>query len=160
MSSNRTAFLDMIAYAEGTSTSRATQDRGYDVIVTGADGKPEIFTSYDKHPFASGRRAKVINSKGLLSTAAGRYQELVANWFAYRDRLELPDFGPTSQDAMAIQQISEAGALQLIDDGHFAAAVAKCAHLWASLPGAGYDQPERELSKLQQVYVDAGGDIA
>lgn len=159
--SNRTAFLDTIAFAEGTSTSVATKDRGYDVVVTGADGKPEIFTSYDKHPFASGRRAKIINSKGLLSTAAGRYQEKVANWFAYRDRLELPDFGPTSQDMMAIQQILEAGALPLIDAGQFAGAIAKCAHLWASMPNANYPgQPMRTIDELRVVYANAGGTFA
>ena len=46
MNTNRRAFLDMLAYSEGTSTSPATKDRGYDVIVTGIDGKPEIFTDY------------------------------------------------------------------------------------------------------------------
>lgn len=50
---NVVAFLDMIAFSEGTS--RIGSQDGYDVIVTGIDGKPETFTSYLNHPFASGR---------------------------------------------------------------------------------------------------------
>lgn len=49
---NRKAFGDLLAYSEGTSTSPATRNNGYDVIVTGIDGKPEIFTDYSDHPFA------------------------------------------------------------------------------------------------------------
>ena len=47
------AFLDLIAYSEGTSTSSVTKNDGYDVIVTGVDG-PSIFTDYSDHPFANG----------------------------------------------------------------------------------------------------------
>jgi muramidase (phage lysozyme) len=58
VSPNLRAFLDMLAFSEGTATSPATKDRGYDVIVTGVDGKPEIMTSYSTHPFAGGRRPR------------------------------------------------------------------------------------------------------
>jgi len=29
--------------------------------------------------------------------------------------------------------------------------------VWASLPGAGYNQPERKLAALLQAYANAGG---
>ena len=157
---NRKAFLDMIAHSEGTSTSRATKNNGYDVIVTGSDGRPEIFTNYREHPFFTGRPAKVINSRGLRSTASGRYQFLVQHWNHYRIALALPDFGPASQDRWALQLIRERGALPDIDAGNFAAAVKKVRNLWASLPGAGYGQPEHTLAKLQAAYVRAGGVVA
>ncbi|WP_445513390.1 hypothetical protein, partial [Streptococcus pneumoniae] len=54
--SNVLAFLDMLAWSEGTSTSPATKEQGYDVIVTGADRKSEIFNDYSVHPFAHGRK--------------------------------------------------------------------------------------------------------
>lgn len=50
------AFLDMLAWSEGTSTSPATKCDGYDVIVTGIDKKPEIFTDFSVHK-AAGKSA-------------------------------------------------------------------------------------------------------
>lgn len=160
MTANQKAFLDMLAYAEGTSTSPATKNNGYDVIVTGKDRKPEIFTNYSEHPFAFGRPAKAINDKGLFSSASGRYQFLVRDWKHYRDLLNLKDFSPENQDRWALQLIREAKALPFIDAGAFAAAVKKCRHLWASLPGAGYRQPERNLADLKRVYEKAGGTVS
>lgn len=158
--SNRTAFLDMLAVSEGTSTSPATKCNGYDVIVTGIDKQPEVFTDFSTHPFANGRKSKVINSKGLTSNASGRYQFMLKDWAHYRDQLGLPDFGPASQDKWALQLIRERGALPLIDAGKFDLAVARVRNLWASLPGAGYGQPEHGIEKLRAAYLKAGGVIA
>jgi muramidase (phage lysozyme) len=159
--SNRKAFLDMLAASEGTSTSPATRNNGYDVIVTGADRKPEIFTDYSTHPFAGGRKSKVINSKGLTSNASGRYQFMLKDYVHYRELLRLPDFGPESQDRWAMQLIKERRALPDIDAGNFASAVARCKNIWASLPGANYPgQHMNELGVLQAAYINAGGKLA
>lgn len=162
--SNRIAFLDMIAVAEGTVTSPATRAHGYDVIVTGMDG-PEIFTDFSAHPFAPEypgnhhmrRPSKVINKSGLTSNAAGRYQFMLVHWPHYRDQLNLPDFGPESQDKWALQLIRERSALPLIDAGDLSLAIARCKNLWASLPGAGYGQPEHSFDRLKTAYMNAGG---
>lgn len=160
MTPNRRAFLDMLAVSEGTSTSPATLCNGYDVIVTGVDGDPEVFTDFSDHPFNTGRPSKVINNRGLTSNASGRYQFMLRDWHHYRDSLGLLDFGPDSQDIWALQLIRERGALALIDAGHFGAAVSRCSNLWASLPGAGYGQHENGLAKLQDAYTEAGGVLA
>ncbi len=168
MNQNRKAFLDMLAFSEGTSTSPATKCHGYDVIVTGRDRKPEIFTDFSAHPFAPEypgnkgvkRLSKVINNKGLTSNAAGRYQFMLRHWDHYRKQLNLADFGPVSQDLWAIQLSRERGALPLIDMGDFDMAVNRCKNIWASLPGAGYDQPEHSIEKLQAAYAKAGGVFA
>jgi len=157
---NLAAFLDMLAYSEGTSTSPATKNDGYDVIVTGIDGKPEVFTDYAAHPFANGRKSKVINSKGLTSNASGRYQFMLRDWAHYKAQLKLPDFGPASQDAWAIQLIRERKALPLIEAGRIVEAIAQVRNLWASLPGAGYGQPEHPAAKLLAAYTRAGGTVA
>lgn len=157
ISRNLNAFLDMLAYAEGTCTSPITQNDGYDVIVTGVDGL-EIFNNYVAHPFANGRKSKRINSKGLTSNASGRYQFMLRDYDHYRKQLRLLDFGPESQDRWAIQLIRETGALPLIEAGKFIEAVARVRHLWASLPGAGYGQAERPLASLTSVYVNKGGE--
>ncbi|EFK1738179.1 glycoside hydrolase family protein [Escherichia coli] len=114
---NIAAFLDMLAVSEGTANHPLTKNRGYDVIVTGLDGKPEIFTDYSDHPFAHGRPAKVFNRRGEKSTASGRYQQLYLFWPHYRKQLALPDFSPLSQDRLAIQLIRERGALDDIRAG-------------------------------------------
>lgn len=149
----------MLAHSEGTSTNAITQDRGYDIIVTGVDG-PERFDDYREHPFASGRKAKQINHKGLYSTASGRYQFMLRDWLHYKTLLHLRDFGPESQDQWALQLIRERGALGDIDDGHFTIAVGKVSNLWASLPGAGYGQHENRIAVLENAYERAGGMFA
>ena len=157
---NRLAFLDMLAVSEGTSTSPLTKAHGYDVIVTGSDGRPEVFTDFSDHPFNAGRKSKAINSTGLTSNASGRYQFMLKDWNHYRIQLGLLDFGPASQDKWAMQLIRERRALPDIDAGNFAAAVSKCRNIWASLPGAGYGQPEHPIEKLQVAYLSAGGVLA
>ena len=49
----------------------------------------------------------------------------------------LKDFSK-SQDAVALQQIKERGALPMIDRGDIRQAIDRCSNIWASLPGAGY----------------------
>ena len=105
-SRNALAFLDMLAWAEGTSTSPATNMDGYDVIVTGIDKKPEVYNDFTDHPFSRGRKSKVINSRGLTSNASGRYQQMFKDWPHYRAQLDLPDFSPISQDLLALQVLS------------------------------------------------------
>ena len=84
-----------------------TRNHGYDVIVGG-----ELFADYSDHP----RKLVTLNPK-LKSTGAGRYQLLSRWWDAYRKQLSLKDFSPKSQDAVALQQIKERGALPMIDRG-------------------------------------------
>ena len=99
LNSQRKAFLDMVAWSEGTDNGRQpTRNHGYDVIVGG-----ELFTDYSDHP----RKLVTLNPK-LKSTAAGRYQFLSRWWDAYRKQLGLKDFSPKSQDAVALQQIKVA----------------------------------------------------
>lgn len=157
---NIAAFLDMLAYSEGTANHPLTKNRGYDVIVTGLDGRPEIFTDYSDHPFAHGRPPKVFNRRGEKSTASGRYQQLYMFWPHYKKQLALPDFSPLSQDKLAIQLIRERGAIDDIRAGRIERAVSRCRNIWASLPGAGYGQREHSLEKLVTVWRTAGGVVA
>ncbi|SEM49986.1 Muramidase (phage lambda lysozyme) [Pseudomonas sp. ok272] len=154
---NALAFIDMLAWAEGTSTSPATAMDGYDVIVTGIDNKPEVFKDFTDHPFAKGRKSKVINSKGLTSNASGRYQQMLRDWPHYKALLKLLDFSPISQDLLALQHVRECRALPDVHAGRIETAIRKCANIWASLPGANYGQRERRLEDLLKQYRLAGG---
>ena len=159
-SRNALAFLDMLAWAEGTGTSPATARDGYDVIVTGIDGKPEVFKDFSDHPFARGRKSKVINSKGLTSNASGRYQQMLKDWPHYRALLKLPDFSPISQDLLALQHVRECRALPDVHAGRIETAIKKCRNIWASLPGAGYSQREHRLEDLIKQFRLAGGTLS
>lgn len=147
-------FLDLIAFSEGTSTSRLTVNNGYDVIVTGVDGQ-EIFTDYTDHPFFN-RPPKLIRvNPPLHSTAAGRYQILYRWWRPYRAQLDLPDFSPASQDAVAIQQIKERYAIDMILAGNIEGAITACSNIWASFPGNNYGQNAHSMGTLLDKYAEA-----
>lgn len=147
---NVLAFLDMLAYSEGTDNGRQpTNDDGYDVLVGG-----QLFSGYAQHP-----NRLVRLSSTLSSTAAGRYQILNRFWKIYQPRLTLPDFGPISQDLYAINQLKEQGAYGRIQAGEFEKAVLRVKNIWASLPGAGYNQHEQKMDTLRDVYLRAGGTI-
>ena len=146
----RKAFLDMLAWSEGTDNGRQpTKNHGYDVIVG-----ESLFTDYGDHP----RKLITLNPR-LKSTAAGRYQLLARYWDAYRKQLGLNDFSPSNQDAVALQQIKERGALPLIDRGDIRQAIDRCSNIWASLPGAGYGQFEHKADALIAKFKNAGGKV-
>ena len=145
---NRRAFLDMIAFSEGTSGPQ-----GYLTMFGG-----RLMDSLEVHPH---QYFTFTNSRGeqLKTSAAGRYQFLGKTWDSLAAKLGLPDFSPESQDAGALELIRQRGALPDVDAGRLAVAVQKCAPVWASLPGAGYAQPERKLDQLEAAFTDAGGMI-
>lgn len=145
---NEKAFLDMLAYAEGTS--------GPDGYRTMFGGK--LFDSFADHPRVY---TPFTNARGerLTSSAAGRYQFLARTWDALQRRLGLPDFGPASQDAAALELVRERGALADVQAGRLAAAIKKVAPIWASMPGAGYAQPEKKLTTLVAQFQAAGGNL-
>lgn len=159
---NLGAFLDMLAWSELGSDILSKSNDGYNVIVTGADGILELFDDYRDHPFAGGRKSKLIrpasgDRKALYSNASGRYQQMLKDWPHYKKQLKLLDFACESQDLVAIRHIKECRALKDIEQGNITSAIEKCRNIWASLPGAGYGQREHKLSNLLAVYKAKGG---
>jgi muramidase (phage lysozyme) len=150
-SANVAAFMDMLAWSEGTDhPKQISHDDGYDVLVGGS-----LFTSYAAHP----RKLIALPRLGIKSTAAGRYQFIARTWDALAARLGLKDFSPASQDRACIETFRTRGALALIKSGRFEQAIAKCAPEWASLPGAGYGQHEHAIEALRAIYTAAGGKV-
>lgn len=150
-SANRVAFLDMIANSEIGAALLAATDDGYNVLVGSTPDNPLTFPSYAAPP-------DVFNA-AMNSTAAGRYQALNRYAVIYIAQLKLPDFGPVSQDLIALQQIRERSALPLIDSGNLQAAIQACSNIWASLPGNDYGQHQNAVSALQAAYLLAGGTL-
>lgn len=145
---NVRAFLDMIAYAEGTSGPDGYRTMfGHSLFDSFADHPRQLFT--------------FTNSRGetLKTSAAGRYQFLRSTWDELRAKLGLSDFSPASQDLGAIELIRQRGALNDVRAGRIVQAISKVRSVWASLPGAGYAQPERSITNLLTAYANAGGAI-
>lgn len=143
------AFLDMLAFSEGTDNGKQkTNDHGYDVLVGGG-----LFTGYADHP----RQLISIPRYNIKSTAAGRYQVLARYFDAYKKQLSLPDFSPVSQDKIALQMMAECKAIKMLQAGDIASAITACSSRWASLPGAGYGQHEHDADFLIAKWHEFGG---
>lgn len=152
---NIIAFLDMLAVSELGEKILAESDNGYDVIVGSVPGKLILMNNYLDHP----KKLVKINAR-LSSTAAGRYQLLARYFGHYKLLLKLKDFGPLSQDLIAIRMIKEQGAFKLIQAGDISGAIKKTNNIWASLTGAGYNQNEHSEEFLIAAYKKAGGVVA
>lgn len=148
---NICAFLDTIAWSEIGPKLLEMSDNGYDILVGSTQFHPLTFSSYATHPNVYNRIAN--------STAAGRYQVLHRYFVDYASFLNLPDFSPASQDAIAVRQIKERGAIPLILSGRFSDAVRACCNIWASMPGSPYGQRTNLLCDLQSVYTNSGGTL-
>ena len=77
------AWLDMIAYAEGTDRNKSRG--GYNILFGGGR-----FSDLTRHP------DKVVKAPGIASAAAGRYQFMPDTWKAVSTALKLPDFSPAA----------------------------------------------------------------
>lgn len=141
---NLKAFLLMIQYSEGTAGKNA-----YKMLYGG-----QFFNDFSRHPNIA------VSKWGLTSTAAGAYQILFRTWQELQQKLNLTDFGPQNQDRAAIELIRQKKALDDVLAGRFVQAIDKCKKVWASLPGAGYGQHEKNATGLLAVYKMAGGSVA
>lgn len=137
-SSNMRAFLDTIAFAEGTG------DR-YDYIFSFA-----TFSSFSGHP------RRLICSGGYCSDAAGRYQIKSTTWDEVRRELGLTNFSPESQDRAAVQLIKWRGGYDDVEriDGpnSFGNALYTVRYEWASLPHSPYGQPIKSEGQLWEKF--------
>ncbi|MEP0919431.1 peptidoglycan DD-metalloendopeptidase family protein [Leptolyngbya sp. DQ-M1] len=119
---NRAAFLDMIAWAEGTAG-----ENGYRTTFGGG-----LFNSYKDHPDLTGEL-----KYGGVSNASGRYQFMAIDpptWENCKRALSLSDFSPINQDKAAVYLLQQRNALGDVDAGRVEAALDKVSYEWASLP--------------------------
>lgn len=137
---NVQAFLQLIRTGEGTKGQR---------------GYTTIFGGQQFHDFADHPRVAVPFGN-TTSSAAGAYQILGRTWDEMRDKYDLPDFSPASQDIAAIGLIKRRGALGDVLAGRFASAINKCNKEWASLPNSPYGQPTLTMSKAATILAANG----
>jgi muramidase (phage lysozyme) len=118
---NVAAFLKAIAAAEGG---------GYDFKYGAIKGKrndPWRFSDYSTHPGPG---------KGGRTTAAGMYQINIATWRDQGGKMGLTDFGPKTQDLIAVEILRSIGVIDKIKAGDVAGAMPRAAVKWAALPKA------------------------
>jgi len=149
--SNMLAFLAMIRQIEGGA-------QGYNALFGG--GRFDDFSDHPRIVVIREGRDTAGNPRTYRSSAAGAYQIMAATFDDVAPKNGVRDFSPDSQDQIAVALIKRRGALGDVIAGRFSDAVAKTRKEWASLPGAGYNQPENSLSKIRSIYIAEGGEIA
>jgi len=142
----RQAFLDLIAYAEGTDKVINGKRDGYNIQFSF-----KTFSDFTDHP------REIINVSGYSSSAAGRYQFINETWDDCKEALKLPNFNHDSQDAAALYLIQRRGAMNDVDRGDIRGACERLSWEWASLPyndlGNGrYGQPTVKFQDLEDIY--------
>jgi muramidase (phage lysozyme)/beta-lactamase class A len=133
------AFLDIIAYAEGTANM---PNKGYNTLF--GHGQ---FSSFADHP------RQRIPFGSTSSSASGRYQIMDFTWNEEKAKLGLKDFSPVSQDLVALSRILMRGGLDELLKGDIRGAINATRKEWASFPGANYPgQGMKRMEDLLRVY--------
>lgn len=161
---NAAAALMMVRVSEGTA-----KEGGYGALF----GWPMAGRSFD--PYTVQDHPKLFFSytdkagKTLKTSAAGAYQITWTTWIGYQvafrvwaslNGYNVKGFTPETQDAFALFLMDRRGALADFKAGRVDAGLAKARKEWASLPGAGYNQPERTRDFVVAAYQAAGGSLA
>ena len=109
INNQRKAFLDMLAWSEELITDVRNQ-------------KSWLWRHCRRRAIYWLLRSPSQTCHAKPKTQINRRRTLPASsrwWDAYRKQLGLKDFSPKSQDAVALQQIKERGALPMIDRGGY-----------------------------------------
>lgn len=161
---NAAAALAMVRASEGTA-----KEGGYGALF----GWPAAGRSFD--PYAVTGHPQIYFSytdkagKTLKTSAAGAYQITYTTWLTYQvafriwaslNGYNVQGFTPETQDAFALYLMDRRGALAEFKAGRVDAGLALARKEWASLPGAGYNQPERSRDFVIAAYQAAGGSLA
>lgn len=144
MSIKLQAILDTIAWAE--ETIKYGRKNGYNVLFGG-----NTFNELNDHPWNFYPQPEKVyfddNGVQNYSTAAGRYQFLQDTWNPLSNNNGLRNFGPANQDIGAILlATSKPNFLDSLGTEDYEQAFTSIKSLWASLPAAGYGQPEKKMT--------------
>lgn len=147
---NVSAFLFTIRASEHRYPDNVLNDAAYHIFYGG-----KRFYDMSDHPAITGEVAPVPLSDtvcaasglepGCVSTAAGAYQFIRPTWKRLKNKLNLQDFSPGSQDLAAVQLLDDIGALSMVQSGDIQGALKKASKVWASLPGSSAQQNPKTL---------------
>ena len=147
INNQRKAFLDMLAWSEELITDiQKTRNHGYDVIVG------ETIYWLLRSPSQTCHAKPKLKSTGADTTSFFPVGGMPTASNG------LKDFSPKSQDAVALQQIKERGALPMIDRGDIRQAIDRCLNIGLRRHfGYGRDSSIRLTAWLQNS--KAGGTV-
>ena len=147
INNQRKAFLDMLAWSEGTDNGRQkTRNHGYDVIVG------------DYYWLLRSPSQTCHAKPKLKSTSAGRYQLLSRWWDAYRKQLGLKDFSPKSQDAGIAAWIRRVALYPMIDRD-IRQAIDRCSNIWKLHRALVMVSSSMQADSLIAKFKEAGGTV-
>ncbi|MCQ4317981.1 glycoside hydrolase family 104 protein [Stutzerimonas zhaodongensis] len=132
------AFLRMVRVGEGTEG-----DTGYEKLFGGSSFIRDYGKTFSDHPQIK------IKKSGYTSSAAGAYQVMGYTWtdksvMKFRNRLNIHDFTPESQDKFCVALLKfkvRGETLDLVIAGKTREAIENSSWEWASLPPGRYSQP-------------------
>lgn len=152
---NVQAALMAIRKCEGTSS----QD-GYRFLFGSKPTNAIRFTGFAAHPNIKKDYVDKAGAK-IITTAAGAYQIIKKTYELLCMKYGFSDFSPTTQDLMAVSLLDSENVLKQVMAGNFfkPEVLDKLNNQWASLPMAGYNQPEKSIATVKKYYLDAGGVI-
>ena len=134
---NAQRALETIRYAEGTARRDDPYRVGFGFShISDLTDHPRTFAAY-------------ANTR---TSAAGAYQALSRSWDEVANKLDLPDFGPRSQDIFALARMDYRDALEPALKGDFDKFVQRANKEWASFPGSPYGQPVKNKAVLKSVW--------
>ena len=146
INNQRKAFLDMLAWSEGTDNGRQ-KTRNHWLWRHCRRAIHWLLRSPSQTCHAKPKTQ--INR-------LGRYQLLPVGGMPAASSLAWKTSLRKVRTLSTLQQIKERGALPMIDRGDIRQAIDRCSNIWASLPGAGYGQFEHKADSLIAKFKEAG----
>lgn len=150
---NIKACLHAIRKCEGTD-----HIQGYAFLFGSTVANTKRFTDFSKHPNV---RTPYTDKSGkqIITTAAGAYQITYPTYKGLCKTYGFADFKPDTQDLMALALIDGANCLKAVMDGKMfdTDVMDRLNNIWASLPAAGFNQPEKSIADVKGWYVGSGG---
>lgn len=151
---NVMAAIKTIRWCEGTDAPD-----GYFYLFGSRKDNNIRFVDTSRHPNIK----KVYTDQSgrkIYTTAAGILQFTYPRWTALSRKYGIQDFSPRSQEVGGVADFDDLNVLHKIRDGQFfdPKVMDILNNEWASLPGAGYHQPERSIAKVMEQYRAHGGE--
>lgn len=149
---NLRAFLWMVRVCQGTDCAN-----GYRYLHGSTKKHELLFEDMSRHPNIRKAFTQPDGTTGY-TTSAGAYMIDDRNWYRIQVKLNLPDFGPDSQDRAAMCLILEHAQLTNVELGQIRRAVDVLWKVWPSLPASNYEHASKKpLGIAMAAYAEAGG---